>query len=291
MGTADRTVAERRLRDVKFEAPGELISDAMRLYLEEKCTQGARSYQSMRQSWKALEPTFAHLRPDQITRDLCREYAKRRRNGGVQDGTILKDLGVLKAAIKFNGKGHLAVFAMPPTPPPRDRFITRAEFERLLGACTLPHVRLFILLAWVTGGRHSALVELTWDRVDFERRVIRLAKSPQGRKGRATVPFTDKTLAALREAHSARTCDFVIEWGGRPIKSIKRGFREAAGKAGIGDITPHVLRHSCAVRMAEAGYSMEEIGQYLGHTDPKTTYRLYARFSPDHLRQAAGALD
>lgn len=41
--------------------------------------------------------------------------------------------------------------------------------------------------------------------------------------------------------------------------------------------------------MAERGVSMEEIAQYLGHTDGNVTRRVYARFSPDFLRLAAKA--
>jgi integrase len=43
--------------------------------------------------------------------------------------------------------------------------------------------------------------------------------------------------------------------------------------------------------MAEAGIGMAEIAQFLGHSDSRTTERVYARFSPDYLRKAAEALE
>ena len=46
-----------------------------------------------------------------------------------------------------------------------------------------------------------------------------------------------------------------------------------------------------AVWMAEAGVVMDEIAQFLAHTDPRITYRVYARYSPEYLRKAASALD
>jgi integrase len=36
---------------------------------------------------------------------------------------------------------------------------------------------------------------------------------------------------------------------------------------------------------------MEEIAQYLGHSDVNVTRQIYARFSPDYLRKAASALE
>lgn len=60
---------------------------------------------------------------------------------------------------------------------------------------------------------------------------------------------------------------------------------------GLSDVSPHVLRHTAAVYMAEAGISMDEIAQYLGHSDSRITASTYARYSPEHLRKAASALE
>lgn len=290
LGTADRAAAERRFRDLKVEVPGDTNAEIIKAYLADK-KDSARSYKSMETAWRALEPTFGALRPDQITRELCRDYAKRRRRGGVKDGTIIKDLGVLKAALGWAKKAGSAVFDMPATPPPRERYLTKAEVDRLIENCALPHVQLFVRLAWGTAGRASALFDLTWDRVDFTRGHIRLAK-PQGRgKGRATVSMTNSLRASLLEAYNARTTDYVIEWGGKAVKSVKRSFAEAARKAGLDDVSPHVIRHSAAVAMAEDGAPMHEIAAVLGHTDPRVTFRVYARFSPDYLKRAMRALE
>jgi integrase len=52
-----------------------------------------------------------------------------------------------------------------------------------------------------------------------------------------------------------------------------------------------LLRHTAAVLMAENGVPMSEISQYLGHNSTETTERVYARYSPDYLRKAAGVLN
>lgn len=286
--TRDRAAAERAFRDYKRPTPGELVEDAMNLYVAEK--KGGRS-RGIETACRALRPTFGHLRPDQIDRQLCRDYANLRRKSGVSDGTIIKDLGVLKAALRWANKPG-AVIEMPPSPAPRDRYITRKEVARMIEAAELGHVKLFIALAWCTAGRHSALLELTWDRVDLEGKTVRLAtEAAHGNKGRATVRLAEWGLAALRASYEARTCEYVIEWGGKPLKSIKRSFGEAAKRAGLEDVTPHVLRHSAAVAMAGAGVSMAKISQFLGHTSTKVTERTYARFQPDHMQDAADALE
>jgi integrase len=288
--TRDRAAAERAFHDYKRPTPGDTVGAIMEAYLADK--KGRRSYGSMVTAWKSLGRTFGHLSPRQIDRDLCRGYRLSRQAAGVADGTVIKDLGVLKAAIRWAGKAEGAKFELPPTPPPRDRYITRQEVQRLVDAAELGHVKLFITLAWCTAGRHSALLELTWDRVDFEKRRVRLATDAQhGRKGRATVYINDWLLPALQAAYEARTSEFVIEWGGSPLKSIKRSFAAAARKAGLADVTPHILRHSSACAMARAGVPIEEIAKYLGHSSTKVTYSTYLKYTPDYLSKAAKALE
>src|SRR5690606_16165522 len=97
--------------------------------------------------------------------------------------------------------------------------------------------------------------------------------------------------AELLEAQKAAVTPYVIEYGGQKVGNIKKGFAAAVKRAGLDDVTPHDLRHTAAVWMAEAGASMAEIAQVLGHSDERITYRVYARFSPDHLRRAMTALE
>jgi integrase len=43
--------------------------------------------------------------------------------------------------------------------------------------------------------------------------------------------------------------------------------------------------------MAEADVSMDKIAQMLGHTSPRLTFKVYARFSPSFMADAAAALE
>ena len=59
----------------------------------------------------------------------------------------------------------------------------------------------------------------------------------------------------------------------------------------IAEVSAMPDQHSSPVWMAEAGVSMSEISQYLGHSSTRVTESTYARYSPDYLRGAASALD
>lgn len=167
---------------------------------------------------------------------------------------------------------------------------------RLLDAADaneVPHVALAIALMLGTAARIGAILDLTWSRVDFERGQIAYADraDTSRRKGRATVPMTNDTRTRLEEARKGTVSDYVVEWSGRKVGSIKRGFARAVETAGLTDVTPHVLRHTAASWMAEAGVSMSGIAAVLGHSDSRITERTYAKFSPGHLRRAVASLD
>jgi integrase len=181
----------------------------------------------------------------------------------------------------------------PAKPEPKDSYLTRSEIGRLIDAAKTAHTKLAIKLMIGTGARSEAALQLTWDRVDFARKMIQLRNpfDKARRKGRATVPVNDTLLDALIEAKSGALTPFVIEWAGDRVKSIKRGLKAAGRLIGRPDVSPHMLRHSSAVWLAEDGHSMEEIAQYLGHGNTKVTSSIYARFSPTHLRGLANSLN
>lgn len=290
--TKDRETAERKLIDFQtsLRRKATTVAEIMDMYLADKAMKAGG--ERARYAWKHLASVFGHLRPDQVDRPLCRAYTLQRRRAKAHDGTIIKELSSLRAALNWQDKNTPAVVEMPPMPPPRSRHLTRAQYRKFRDAAShTPHLFVFVVAAYTTAGRASAVLELTWDRVDFDAGMIRLGLGEQRAKGRATVPMTDSAREALLEARQAALSDYVVEYAGRRVLSVKRAFAAAADRAGVPWCTPHVLRHSAAVHMAESGIPMAEIAQFLGHTSESVTFRTYARFSPTYLRRAASALE
>lgn len=289
--TKDRAAAERALIDAQKGPAPDTVGEIVTGYIAER-EHTATSIDRIRYAWGRAGGVFGEIRPDQITRDLCRSYTKRRAADGVSAGTIRKELEVIRTALRWANKHHEAQFEFPPKPQPKERWLTKEEIERLIDNARQPHVRLFIEVAYRTGARASAILELTWDRVDLSTGRIQLERIGGGRrKRRATVPVNNRLRAALESAYEARTTEYVIEYGGKPVKSIKHGFANACERAGLEGVTPHVLRHSAATHMAMARVPMPEIAAFLGHSDSRTTERVYAKYSPEYLQDAARALE
>jgi integrase len=257
---------------------------------------------TMGHEWKAVGPHFGYMAADALTAGAvteadCLSYATHRRAAGRSDGTIWTELGHLRSALKWAERKNLIqrapAIVRPERPPPRDKRLTREQARKFLAVCEQPHVKLFVILAIATGARMGAILDLKWNRVDFDRREIRLDDPDRIRtnKRRALVPINDMAFRGLSEAREGATSPFVVEWGGHKVGSVKRALRGAGQRSGLPWVTAHVFRHSSASWMAEEGIPMAEIAQFLGHSDSRLTERIYARFSPNHLRKAAAALE
>lgn len=294
--TAKEAEREARALIVRQTAPqeGVTVETVWAAYRAEKA--GRAIDAKMAVTGKNVLPHFGHLSPAQITVADCRAYVDKRRALGRAEYTIHTELGNLRTCLAWAAEGGMIPKApqieRPAAPPPRDRYLTRDEAERLIAAAVDPHIRLAIILMLTTAGRIGAILDLTWDRVDLDRGVIRLAANEIGpKKGRATVPINATARAALEAARVAARTDYVIEWGGRRVGSIKTGFAAAVKRSGIEHCTRHDLRRSAGRFMVENGVPIEEVATYLGHTNPSITRSTYAKFSTDYLRAAAGSLE
>jgi hypothetical protein len=148
---------------------------------------------TMVHTWKALESRFGSMVGDEITVDDCRAHTMARRKVGIKDGSISTELGHLRMVLRWAEKRGMirAPYIERPVPPRRKEvYLTRAQCRALIDAATMPHIRLYILLALATGGRNEALLDLTWDRCDFER-------------GRSTCAI-QKSIARTKAAPSSR---------------------------------------------------------------------------------------
>lgn len=283
-------------RQARQRPEGASVADIFQAYIEDAPRRSipVTQIENLEYAAKATLPFFGHLSPEEINRDLCRTYIARRRAAGKGDGTIRTQMAYLRAAVNWHDDQSGARFELPAAPQPLDEFLTSEEIDKLLAAAVSPHVRVFLIVGLHTAARREAILGLTWStHIDFDRGEVWLGFKAGG-KGRAPrLPMTTTLNAALRDAQGLALCDHVVEYAGRPVTSIRTALRATYQRAGLGHIKrpAHVLRHTAARRMAEQGVSMEIISQVLGHSSIAVTERVYARFSPQGMRAAMGALE
>jgi integrase len=174
-----------------------------------------------------------------------------------------------------------------------------AAARRLSKGDRLSRGERFLWLALETAGRVQALLDLTWDRVDFETGMISLnvPGRKKTKKRRAEVPMSKALRPILLRAYDERDGDLVldtkapiwttlqhiaIEAGLAPKQVLRSGKKPTAT-----GISPHVLRHTAATHMARRGVSLFLIAKVLGN-GVQVVERTYAKYSPGDLQ---GAVD
>ena len=263
---------------------------------------------TQRYSYAKLKTHFGHLAIADIMPADVAAYVAKRKAGLLGrpsvNHTISRELSVLNAAInhavkaKRLPKSDQPFIKLPGVSPPRDRWLSFDEADALLAAAlepvdphlakgTLPRVYRFTALALNTASRKSALLGLTRRQIDMASGVIQLnpAGRAQTKKHRPRVPISDALRPILSEILLQipdKPDAFLLDHAG----CVRKSFENAVERAGLGrDVTPHVLRHTKATWMAQAGVSMFDIAGVLGDS-VETVTKTYAHHHPDYLRDA-----
>jgi integrase len=299
-GAASKGAAERFLERFRKEANAAksetaTVADAYAAYLEWLKQHGKPTAMTLPFHWKSLGPAFGHLIPGDISDEKISEYTAARRAAGRKDGTINTQLGKLARIIAFGADKGICKAARkierPKQSPARQWYVPKEDAPRLIEACGAPHIRTFVVLAITTAARMGALLELTWDRVDFDRGLIILGDGQErGNKHRATVPMNDTSREELAYARRFGISEYVIEHGGAKVASVKKGVKAAGVRAGMPWLSAHVLRHTAAMWMVSEGVPIAKVARYLGDTIASVEAR-YGSFAPGYLQDASNALE
>jgi integrase len=185
-----------------------------------------------------------------------------------------------------------------------ENYLDDEQLDRLLTVLRAPEsprsvcqIALFLLS---TGARLNEALSAQWDHVDRQTRVWRIpaAVSKSGRV--RVIPLNDSALEVLSQLETEGTYDHLfvnhrisIKTGeqvgtGKPYTSIMRVFRRMTVKAGVPFLRIHDLRHQYASFLVNAGRTLYEVQQILGHSDPSVTQR-YAHLSTKSLQDAANS--
>lgn len=284
-----------------------LIADVLNIYTTDVVSRHARPKEAALRI-RALLGFWGEATLTDVTGQSCRRYADRRGS----PSAARRELEDLRAAINHHRREGLCTdvvsVVLPDKAPPRERWLTRSEAARLIWAAwryreiqkgvetdrrSRRHVARFVLVALYTGTRASAVcaAALTpgtggaW--IDVDRGVFyrRGEGERETKKRRPPVRLPDRLLAHLRR-WKRKGQRYAVEWNGEAVAGVRKAFARACEDAGFDDaVTPHVLRHTAATWLMQAGTDMWQAAGYLGMS-VQTLQRVYGHHHPDHQAQA-----
>lgn len=177
-------------------------------------------------------------------------------------------------------------------------FFSEKEIDSLLAANEKRTDKLkdrdqaLLMLMFASGLRASEVVNLTFNQVDFDSRIMKV--SGKGNKDRL-VPFTNSAKEAMLNYINGLRKDLLKEdtkyifLNSQGNKMTVRGLEyildEIEAKTGLyGKIHPHMLRHSFATKMLNRGADLRTIQELLGHSSIETA-SIYTHVAYENMKE------
>jgi integrase/recombinase XerC len=223
-------------------------------------------------------------------------------NGGMKPRSIARKLAALKSFSRFCiRRGFLTsnptkVLASPKPDKTLPVFLTKKQAAQLESTTTgntddTLRNQLIIELLYGSGIRLSELYALDTTSLELRQKTVRVMG--KGKKERI-VPLTDSTITLARQYMAWTRCS-VAETV--PLLRNKNGERlsrrqiqrivqnELSRVSQQQKKSPHVLRHSFATHLMDAGADIRAVKELLGHASLTTT-QIYTHISREHLQRA-----
>lgn len=257
---------------------------------------------------------------DEVTPEDVLDYSKQLRSSGLAPSSVIRLIGTVRSLHRFLAAEELAPtdptteVEVPGKPSALPKAMSEADVESLLDAVGRaavrdggdPHSdavdlrdRALLELLYSSGIRVSEACGLGFGDLDLD---ISFARVLGKRSKERMVPIGRPAVAALMEYidrgrpvllgerpadRDARDAVFLGARGRRMARqAVWDVIRRRATDAGIrAEISPHVLRHSCATHLLDHGADIRTVQELLGHASVSTT-QIYTRVATERLVQA-----
>ena len=178
-----------------------------------------------------------------------------------------------------------------------ERYLSADQLNRLFTELSrsenalLPEIMAFLVF---TGARKQEALKAKWVDIDITQRLWRIPNTKSSKIRR--VPLSDGALVILERIRLMQATQplggvyvFSNPKTGKPFVSVFRSWDSARKRAQLDELRVHDLRHSFASFLVNAGRSLYEVQEILGHSDIRTTSR-YAHLSRERLLEAVATV-
>lgn len=254
---------------------------------------------SMRQLRGALKPAFEQLGGKNLssldteelqsflltiegerTRDLCRGFL-----GQAFRKAFLRGLIKRNPCEALELKKHKSAHR---------KALTKSEQEKFLKEIEPIAARPLFVFLLQTGLRIGEALALTYGDIDYEQKTVTVNKNvvfiggkridqntPKSDAGVRIVPVPENALQLIRGNHSEKDLVFPYTYAG-----ARSALRRVSKNLGF-EVTAHLLRHTYATRLEEAGISPKLKQYLLGHASLEMTQNTYTDVQTEYLLQNA----
>lgn len=263
-----------------------------------------RSWKTDQQFWRLhILPELGELLMGEVSVQQLREWHLKLQQKALKPASCDRVLVSLKSVfslavewdvIKENPSQRLKLLHQDES---RERYLTANEIEQLQTAClteTNRSAALAVLFLLATGARMGEALKAKWCHLDESNQQWTIPQENAKSKKARSLPLNKRALwiiDALKQLPECRDGEYLFTSRlGRPFRDINHTWRKIKTAAGLDEVRLHDLRHTYASLLINAGCSLYEVQQLLGHANADMTQR-YAHLTPSTLRSANESVD
>ena len=267
---------------------------------------------------------------EDITLELLQEYIDEKSANGRKDGkgglsprTMRLHKNILNQALTEAVKEGLIrsnpcqYLDLPKSVRYESNFYTAEQLNQFFDAIRDDPIYPLLKITAIYGLRRSELLGLKWDSVDLNagtltirHTVSKVTKAIEKDKTKnatsyRSFPLTDEArrifIGAKAEEESNQRLfgqeyhksEYVFKWtDGRSYSPdyVTKRFSALLEKHGMPQIRLHELRHSCASLLINAGFTLKDVQEWMGHADIKMTANIYGHLDVSRKKSMAEKL-
>lgn len=251
---------------------------------------------------RVVLPELGHVDVYHLTPAVMDLYVEKRLQS-VKRTTVHRELsdilailnwGVARGTIRTNPLEHYR------KPERDDAVIAPPSAEEIAAIVShaVPHLERAVILAYYTGLRPGAseLFGIRWEDVNFADGLLLVRSAKKGGLKSRVVPLhpdLEKRLKKWRaeDRKASPPAEYIITYGGKPVRSVKRAFARAKEKAGVTrKLTLYSIRHAFATYLLGMSADLKTTSLIMGHTTPEITMRSYQHVNMPLARQTIDKL-
>lgn len=270
------------------------------------------------------------IRLQDVTTEVLQAYMDEKQlngrldgKGGLSPASLRRHKNILHQTLNEAVKDKLIpanpcqFLQLPKQEKYQSRYYNIQQMQTLFDAIKNDPLYPLVKITSMYGLRRSELLGLKWDSIDFSEnrlmirhtvskvtKVVEKDKTKNASSFRS-FPLTDEArnifLAAKeKEVENRRLFknayqenDYVFKWDdGHPYSPdyVTKQFSKLLKKHGLPHIRFHELRHSCASLLLNAGFTLKDVQEWMGHADIKMTANIYGHLDINRKQNMADQL-
>lgn len=263
--------------------------------------------------YKHVLPSIGMVPLQKLTIVHVQRLIREKLDSGLSPAMVQKIRNVLYAIIQYGvdadllQKNFVRLITVKNPQSQEVKTLTKEQVQELLAAAEHHPLYVALLILVTTGIRRSELCGLKWTDINWQCQVLHVQRAvvklgnydtlihaPKTNSSRRLLPLHDKALEALqkrKDEHSDTEYIFSRP-DGRPIypEVILDFLKRLGKKLGMPYLNVHMLRHTAASLLLQAGENPKIVQELLGHSSISITMDIYSHVVPGMKHLAVAKL-